>query len=123
MKTVLLTGATGFIGSHLLKDLLKIPKYRIRIFIREQSDLSRIEKSLSRVDVFKGDFSKDEDIEASLKDVDILIHLASILQRARKKDYQEFNVKASERFFYFANSLKVKKIIFLSSIEVMGGRS
>ena len=56
-----------------------------------------------------------------MKSVDIFIHLASVLQRGRKEDYQKFNINVSERFFYYASGLKIKKIIFLSSFEVMGG--
>ncbi len=121
MKTVLITGSTGFIGSHLVKTLINFKKYRIKIFIRKQSNLSRLGKLLHKVEIFRGDFASEEDIKKSLKGVDIFIHLASVLGRGRKEDYLNFNIKTSERFFYYAVKNKVKKIIFLSSFEVMGG--
>ncbi len=121
MKTLLITGATGFIGSHLVKALIKLKKYKIKIFIRPESDLSRLEQILNKIEVFKGDFSKDEDIKKSLNNVSILIHLASVLQRGRKEDYRNFNINASERFFFYSLRQKIDKIIFLSSFEVMGG--
>ena len=121
MKILLITGATGFIGSHLVKNLLKSRQYKIRIFIRAQSNLSRLEKILNKIEVFKGDFNKDQDIENSLKNVNIFIHLASVLQRGRKEEYQKFNINVSERFFFYSSKFKIKKVIFLSSFEVMGG--
>lgn len=122
MKRVLITGATGFIGHHLVDTLLKLKKYKIRIFLRKQSNLTRLKKiSKNKIEFFTGDFYKEEDIKNSLQNVDIFIHLASVLGRGRKEDYSKFNIKVSERFFYYASVKKKVKIIFISSFEVFGG--
>lgn len=54
MGTVLLTGATGFLGSHLLKALLALD-YQVVIIKRSSSDLSRIRSCLEQVHVYDSD--------------------------------------------------------------------
>ncbi len=120
MKNILITGGTGFVGSHLVKTLLKKKKYNIRLFIRAESNLKRI-KNLKNISLFKGNFYDPSDIAKSLEGIDTFFHLAAILGRGRKEDYQRFNIEVSKRFFNFALKKKVKKVVYLSSLAVMGG--
>lgn len=120
-KRILVTGGTGFIGSHLIKELLKKENFIIRIFIREESNLTRLENLIEKIEIFKGDFYNINDLKKSLENVDILIHLAAILGRGFDEEYKKFNVEVSKNLFNFALKQNVKKIIFLSSLSVMGG--
>lgn len=119
MTKVLITGAAGFIGSHLTKKLLSLGGYKIRAFLRPQSDLCRIRSVLNRIEVFHGNLDRLSDIEKGMKGADILIHLASILKRGRPEDYQRINIDASKNFFRLAVKNRVKKVIYLSSLGVM----
>lgn len=121
MKKILITGATGFIGSQLIYALLKNKSNKIRIFIREQSNLVRLKPVLSKLEVYKGDYYNDADVDKSLKGIDTLIHLAAILSIGKKQDYKNFNINISKLFFQNALKNKVKKIIYISSMAVMGG--
>jgi len=80
---ILVTGATGFIGSRLLENLLDRGFRNLRCFVRPSSDVARLEAlSASRLDgagveVVKGNLLSFEDCVAATKDVAVIFHLAA----------------------------------------------
>jgi nucleoside-diphosphate-sugar epimerase len=78
-KSVLITGATGFVGSNLLRRLLDINKYDIHVIIRQQSDIWRIKDILDKVNVHYGDLIDKEQLHNILKKAqpNIIYHLAA----------------------------------------------
>lgn len=74
MKSILLTGATGFLGSHLLESLI-LSGYNVVILKRSTSDLSRIEHLLDRVVSYDVDKIAIETAFEGEK-VDVVIHTA-----------------------------------------------
>lgn len=74
-KKYLITGATGFIGSHLAKDLAEKSK-KIKCLVRHSSSATAVEflNSLG-VDLVYGDLTNAESLEAAVKDVDTVFHL------------------------------------------------
>ena len=103
MKTILLTGATGFIGSHLLKYLIK-KKYKIIVLKRSTSDISRITNIIS--DVMTYDVDKVP-IELAFKDhkIEAVIHLATFY--GQKQDYEN-SIKTNIIFGLNLISLSIK---------------
>lgn len=79
MKTILLTGASGFIGSHLLEGLLS-KKYDVIILKRSTSDLWRISHLLDRVKSYDLDATSLDEIFLD-NAVDIIIHLATLYKK------------------------------------------
>jgi UDP-glucose 4-epimerase len=75
---ILITGATGFIGSHLTRKLLK-ENYILGIIKRENSDLWRINGIIDKLTLYDADISETEKIMEIFSDFkpDILIHLAT----------------------------------------------
>jgi nucleoside-diphosphate-sugar epimerase len=80
---LLVTGATGFIGSKVVESLLNRGFRNVRCFARTSSDIGKI-KVLSdraqggaRVDVFRGNLLSKEDCAAAVKDVRVVFHLAA----------------------------------------------
>ena len=86
MKHVLLTGATGFLGSHLLEALLT-QGYKVTILKRSKSDTWRIHHLLERVSAFNVD---QVDIEEAFKaeKVDAVIHTACSYGRQGQSTYE-----------------------------------
>lgn len=80
---VLVTGATGFIGSRVMKTLLDRGFRNLVCFARPSSDLSSIENSLrhlpadTRVDVVRGNLLSREDCKNATRDVEVIYHLAA----------------------------------------------
>lgn len=80
---LLVTGATGFIGSRVVESLLSRGFRNIRCFARTSSDIGKL-KALSdraregaRVDVLRGNLLSKEDCAAAVKDVAVVFHLAA----------------------------------------------
>ncbi len=80
---ILVTGASGFIGSRVVEDLVRRGFRNLICFARPSSDVSRLEAILNsrpraaRIEVFKGNLLSPNDCEAVCKDVAVIFHLAS----------------------------------------------
>lgn len=79
-KSILLTGATGFLGSHLVKKLLK-ERQDVVILKRSFSDISRIAQDLDRLKVY--DVDRISELEQIFQDqhIDVIIHTATCYGR------------------------------------------
>src|SRR5438445_4675699 len=79
---ILITGATGFIGSRLIESLLDRGFRNLRCFARPSSEVARVEaiagrRGGARVEVITGDLLSREDCNAATKDVAVIFHLAA----------------------------------------------
>jgi len=79
---ILITGATGFIGSRVVATLLDRGFSNLRCFARPWSNVSRVESLArghdgARVELIKGDLLSREDCSAATKDVAVIFHLAA----------------------------------------------
>ena len=120
MKLVALTGATGFIGRHLLATLPG-RGYRIRVLLRRPTTLPP-EASGAVV----GDLLAPRNMAAALRDVDAVIHSAGIAHApsgAPADDFRAINTEATVALARAAERAGVKRFVFLSSIRAQAGPS
>lgn len=82
MKTILLTGATGFLGSHLAEALLK-NNFRVLCYHRPQSDFSRLQSVKNEIQWFNVDNGLDVPFK-SVDTIDHVIHTATNYGRNRE---------------------------------------
>jgi nucleoside-diphosphate-sugar epimerase len=115
---VALTGATGFIGQYLLKELPK-RGYRVRVLLRRPSVLPQGQAS-----AVIGDLARPYNMAEALAEVDAVIHtagLASTMTGVPEDDYRLFNTEATVNFAKAAQRARVKRFVFLSSIRAQSG--
>lgn len=80
MKKVLVTGASGTIGTLVIKYLLSEGKYEITALdLRTKNNIKKLKKYRRRINIIYGDVCDNVLIDALVKDQDYIIHLASIL--------------------------------------------
>ncbi|MGB3204737.1 MAG: NAD-dependent epimerase/dehydratase family protein [Crinalium sp.] len=120
MKSILITGATGFIASHLMPLLIK-HGWCISAAIRSNSN--QIPTDVTPVSI--GDINSSTSWHHALKDIDILIHLAArahILQDKASNPEAEFfkvNTEGTANLVKQAIQAGVKHFVFISSIGAM----
>jgi nucleoside-diphosphate-sugar epimerase len=116
-EVILVTGATGFIGGHLV-DMLVSRGYRVRCFVRKPNEHL---KSLE-VEVIKGDITNRGTLKNATRSADIICHLAAILGRYGVPDelYWKVNVEGTKNILEECLKGSIKHFIYFSSADVVG---
>lgn len=117
-KTVLVTGATGFIGSHLT-ERLKRDGFRVRALARRTSNLEFIGRL--GVDVVEGDVRDRGSLERAMDGVDAVFHSAALVgEWGTAKDFHDINVGGLINTLDAMKTCGVKRIIDVSTCAVAG---
>jgi len=122
MKKVLITGASGFIGSFLIEEALK-RNFEVYAGVRKSSN----RKYLSNPDIhfLKIDFSDKELLKSQLQNAprfDFIIHAAGVIKSCNKNDFLTVNYQYTKNFIetlHEAESIP-DKFLFISSLAVFG---
>lgn len=122
---ILVTGATGFIGSHLVPYLARQGR-RIRAAVRdEHAALSPRDVDIVQV----GDLAAGPDWSPALRGVDVVVHLAGRAHVVRDRGpdvenlYHQVNADTTRRLAEAARRAGVRRIVFMSSSKIFGDES
>lgn len=129
MKKVLVTGADGFIGSHLV-ELLVEKGYDVKAFVYYNSfntwgwlDTLPKEK-LDKIEVFCGDIRDPNGVREAMKGVDTVFHLAALIaipfSYHSPDSYVDTNIKGTLNVLQAARDLKLERVLVTSTSEVYG---
>jgi dihydroflavonol-4-reductase len=115
----LVTGGTGFIGSHLVEALLK-KGIQVRCLLRKTSDLKWL-KGLP-IEVHWGDCNDKNSLREAVEGVEQVFHLAGVTKAVHEKTYFEVNAFGTENLIYacLENNPRIQKFIYLSSQAAAG---
>jgi len=116
-KKILVTGASGFLGSHIC-DALHEAGYDVHAFIRPSS--SRQWLGHDRLTLHVANFNDSEALSKTLEGVDVVIHAAAALIGASDKELHEVNAGFTSWLAGIAVSQGVKKFVFVSSNSADG---
>ncbi len=112
-KRILITGAAGFVGQHLV-HYLQDQGYQIVALVRENTDTL----ALKGVEIFRGDLrQKDSLYPAFAQPFDAIVHLATTM-KGPWEEYKESTVQGTRRLLEIARDRKVNRFIYMSSIAV-----
>lgn len=119
MKTVFVTGATGFTGGHLARKLAK-DGYKVKALVRPGKNVEAL-KALG-IEIIPGDLTDAKSLSGALSGVDIVYHVAAVY-REEGIDHKVFwnvNVGGTENLLKEAKSAKVKRFVHCSTVGVQG---
>ncbi|MBL8676876.1 MAG: SDR family oxidoreductase [Alphaproteobacteria bacterium] len=128
-KKILITGADGFIGSHLTEWLVKAGcDVRAFVFYNSFNSWGWIDSFSSDIkknlDVFAGDIRDPNGVRLAMKDCDIVFHLAALIaipySYHSPDSYVDTNIKGTLNVVQAARDLGIEKIIHTSTSEVYG---
>ncbi len=115
----LVTGATGFIGSHLAEELAK-REWKVRCLVRRPRDLGWIENL--KVQLVRGDCRDKPSLGPSVEGVDCVFHLAGVINALSWDDYYQANVVGTRNLLeaVVERNPRLKKFVYVSSISATG---
>lgn len=128
-KKILITGADGFIGSHLTEYLLN-KGYQVKAFCYYNSfgswgwldDLKN--ESRKNLEIFMGDIRDPNGVRTAMKDVDIVFHLAALIgipfSYHSPESYVDTNVKGTLNILQAARDHSIQRVLITSTSEVYG---
>lgn len=129
LSKILVTGADGFIGSHLVEELLK-EGHKVRAFAYYNSFnswgwLDTLPKGiLNEIEVFTGDIRDPNGVKESMKGIDEVYHLAALIaipfSYHSPDSYVDTNIKGTLNVLQAARDLGTSRILVTSTSEVYG---
>ena len=117
--TTLVTGATGFVGSAVVRYLLSAG-HQVRVMVRAQSALRNIQDL--DVEIVKGDLAQSDTLPNTVKGCDTLFHVAADyrLWVRNSNVLYRVNVEGTKNLMQAAINAGVSKIVYTSSVATLG---
>jgi dihydroflavonol-4-reductase len=119
MKTkVFVTGATGFIGAHVVR-LLLTQGYAVKVLVRPESRLDNLEGL--PVEIVTGGLNSP-DLATLMQDCQVLFHVAAhySLWRGERSRLYEYNVLGTRNILAAARQSKIARVVYTSSVAAIG---
>jgi len=129
MKKILVTGADGFIGSHLVERLVELG-YDVKAFVFYNSFnswgwIDTFDKKIKdTIEIFTGDIRDPNGVYQAMKDVDVVFHLAALIgipfSYHSPDSYIDTNIKGTLNVLQAARKLETERVLVTSTSEVYG---
>ena len=116
--TTLVTGATGFVGSHVARQLVSAGQ-SVRVLVRPNSNLEAL--AGLHVEYFEGDLSDQESLERAMHGIRRVFHVAADyrLWTPRPEEIYEINVEGTRKLLAAARHARVERIVYTSTVATI----
>ena len=114
---VLVTGASGFIGSHLVERLVGLG-YEVRCLVRRTSSLAWL--PVAQVRLVEGDLATGAGLGAACAGAGLVFHLAGVTKARSAADYHAGNAGATARVVEACAEAGVPRLVHVSSLAAVG---
>lgn len=129
MKKILVTGADGFIGSHLTESLLE-KGYEVKAFVYYNSFNSwgwldsLPQEKVKQIEIFAGDIRDPNGVREAMKGMDAVFHLAALIaipfSYHSPDSYVDTNIKGTLNVLQAARTWNLERVMITSTSEVYG---
>lgn len=118
-KSILITGANGFVGSRLCRRFLD-RQYRVIAGVRKSADLKLLDGL--EVEYRYGDVTRPESLPEMVRGVDFVVHNAGIVKAKKQDTYFAVNERGTRHLFeaIAQHNPDIRKVIFISSVAAAG---
>jgi sterol-4alpha-carboxylate 3-dehydrogenase (decarboxylating) len=111
-RTALVVGGAGFLGKHIVQQLLDTKRYNVRVF-----DIRPC--GIAGADMVVGDIRKQEDVTNACKGVDVVVHVATATPTSEnalnKQLMDDVNVKGTAHVVEACKQLGIRSLVYTSS--------
>lgn len=121
MKNILVTGATGFIGNHLVNFLLKLDM-RVRVLVRNSSNISTLPTG---IEIHRGDLTDADSLANLCDNIDTIFHLAGFAHAWQENNHgfaaqhHAVNFQGTQNLVTEALRAHVQQFIYFSSVKAV----
>lgn len=121
---VLVTGASGFLGSHIVDACVRAGE-QVRVLVREESDLSYL-RTVAGIEFAYGDLRDAASVRRAMIGIDAVHHSAArVTDRGTRGQFWDENVSGTERLMSAAREAGARRFVFISSpsalMSIQGG--
>jgi dihydroflavonol-4-reductase len=115
----LVTGGTGFVGSHTIELLLQ-RGFHVRCLVRySRPNLGWVSKL--PIEIVRGSYYSIDSLKAAVNDVDYILHIAGVTKAKKPREYHDGNVLATKNLLEAAvGNPHLKKFTYVSSLTAAG---
>lgn len=115
---VLVTGATGFIGRHLCRQLLEAG-HQVRVLVRPSTPARRLDR-LGDVETVTGDVTVPRSLPDAVTGANAVVHLAGVTAAARGSTYDRVNARGTADLADTCRSRGLNRFVYISSLAAQG---
>jgi UDP-glucose 4-epimerase len=114
---ILVTGGTGFVGCHLIRELCKDDRNQLFALVRNSDKLKNCDFK-NAISIIHGDLFAAEPFP---QDIDLVFHLAAATKAVSSREFMQVNLEGTRALLEKLQPLKkLKKVILLSSLAAAG---
>ena len=116
MNKILLAGSTGYLGSYILRELLK-GDYELRTIVRNNKKLPKSTLENRKLEIIEGELTNPKSIEDCCLNVDVVISTVGITKQKDGLTYMDVDYQANKNLLEEAQRSGVKKFIYISVLS------
>lgn len=120
---ILVTGASGFLGSELVKQLIANNE-SVRIIVRPSSDISHLVSIKDKIEIMEGDILDVPSLEIAMDGIEKIYHSAAVIgyDDSFYDSMYKCNIEGTSNVVNVALTKGIKKLLHVSSIAAIGGK-
>ena len=120
---ILITGASGFLGSELVKQLIANGE-SVRIIVRPSSDISDLASIKDKIEIMEGDILDVPSLEIAMDGIEKIYHSAAVIgyDDSFYDSMYKCNIEGTANVVNVALTKGIKKLLHVSSIAAIGGK-